>query len=127
MKELQRKHRTKRIIYSTPSLIILLIITFFLAKGAIRVIDKGWQSMERSKELKDKADSIVLREDELRANIARLQTEEGIKEEIKEKFSVVQEDEYVAVIVDEKGKNDAEEGDGIPWYKRLWTAIIRSK
>ena len=124
MRELQKKQKFRRVLYSIPSLIILSIATFFLVKGAINMVNKGWQSSERSKGLEEKAGNLVIREQELRENIARLQTEEGVKDEIKDKFSVTQEGEYVAVIVDNKRNSSSTDIDAEAWYKKLWIAIM---
>ena len=127
MRELQRKQKVRRIIYSFPSLIVLLIITFFLAKGALGVIDKSLESYRRSKNLEEKAETLALREQKLKEGIARLETEEGIKDEIKERFSVTQEGEYVAILVDDRRLASSTDGEGLPWYKRFWIAIMGSK
>lgn len=127
MKELQKRRKTRHLIYSLPSLIILALITFVLAKGAIGVLGKGRESSEITRNLEEKATSLVIREMELKENIARLKTEEGVREEIKDKFSVTQEGEFVAVIVDEKRASTTDEAEKSPWYKRLWAAIIGSK
>lgn len=127
MRELQRKQKIRRATYSFPSLIILFIVTFLLVKGAIGVIGKGIESSKRSKNLEEKAQALAVREQELEAGIARLQTEEGIKDEIKERFSVTQEGEFVAVLVDDRSRASSTDGDALPWYKRFWIAIIGSK
>ena len=127
MKELQKKQKIRRLIYSLPSLVILSIIAFFLVKGTVRVMNKEWTSSERSRNLEKKAATLVLREQELKENIARLETEEGIKDEIKERFNVTQESEYVAVIVDEKGVSSSTLNSTLPWYKRFWAVIMGSK
>jgi len=124
MKEFQRKQIIRRIVYSIPSLIILLITAFFLVKGAVRVVDKGWESSERSKDLEKRAAALILREEELKGNIARLQTEEGVRDEIKEKFSVTEEGEYVAVIVDDRKVSSSTDGSTLAWYKRFWNVIM---
>lgn len=124
MKELQRKQKIRRIIYSFPSLIILSIIAFFFAKGAVKIIDKEWESSKRVKDLEGKAATLILREQELREGISRLQTEEGIKDEIKERFSVTEEGEHVAVIVDMKEISSSTDRSTLSWYKRFWIAII---
>ena len=77
--------------------------------------------------MEKKAAALVLREQELREGIARLETEEGIKGEIKEKFNVTQAGEYVAVVVDDPGAASSTDDRALPWYKRLWSAIMRSK
>ena len=127
MKELQRKQGIRRIIYSIPSLIILSIIALILTKGALGVMNKERTSSELSKDLEEKAAALVLREQELRAGVARLETEEGIKDEIREKFSVTEEDELVAVIIDDRGASSSTDSSTLPWYKKLWLAIMRDK
>src|SRR3989338_6930515 len=124
MKELQRKQKIRRMIYSVPSLIVFSIIAFFLARGALRVLNKEWESAARLKNLTENAMVITLREQELKKDIARLQTEEGVKEEIKERFSVIQEGERVAVIVDDRGVSSSTDTSALPWYRRFWDAII---
>ena len=127
MKELQRKQGIRRIIYSIPSIIILSIIAFILTKGALGVMNKEWKSSELSKDLEEKAAALVLREQELREGVRRLETEEGIKDEIREKFSVTQEGEHVAVIIDDRGASSSTDSSTLPWYKRLWIAIMGDK
>ena len=127
MKELQRKQKIRRMMYSIPSLVVLLIIAFFLARGAVRVVDKERESSERAKDLKERATALVLREQELSHGIARLQTEEGVRDEIKERFNVTQEGEYVAVIVDDRKVSTSTDSSLWSWYKKLWVAIIGSK
>lgn len=127
MKELQKKQRVRCIIYSLPLLIIFLIVAVFLVKGAIGVMNKERESSRISKDLEEKIKSLLLREQELKENIARIQTEEGIKEEIKERFSVTQEGEHVAVIVDERGSSTSTDDSTLPWYKKFWNAIMGNK
>ncbi|MDO8590340.1 MAG: hypothetical protein Q7R69_03700 [bacterium] len=124
MKELQRKQKIRRVIYSIPSLVILSVIAFFLAKGAVGVINKERVSAAYSKNLAARAEDLVLREQELKGDIARLETEEGIKDEIRERFSVTEEGEYVAIIVNERGVSSSTDKSALPWYKRFWLVIM---
>lgn len=125
MKEFQgkRKRKGRNIIYSLPALVVLVLLTFFLARGAFRVMEKEFESKARAKDLAEKAIMLSLREQELKENLARLKTEEGIKDEIKERFSVTQEGEYVAVIVNDPGTSTSTDDSTRPWYKRFWYAI----
>ena len=127
MKELQRKQGIRRIVYSIPSLIILSIIALILTKGALGVMNKERTSSELSKDLEEKAAALVLREQELREGVRRLETEEGIKDEIREKFSVTEEGELVAVIIDDRGASSSTDSSTLPWYKKLWLAIMGEK
>lgn len=90
-------------------------------------MEKERESSRRSRELEGQASVLTLREQELRDDITLLQTEEGIKDEIKERFSVTQEGEYLAVIVDDKRVSSSTNNSALPWYKRLLTAIMGNK
>ena len=126
MKELQRKQKIRRLMYSYPSLLLLIVVTFFLVKGALNVTNKAWESSIRAKDLEGKVAALILREKELNEGISRLKTQEGINEEIKERFNVTQEGEQVAVIVDRRSASSSADS-GLPWYKRFWVAIIGDK
>ncbi len=90
------------------------------------VIETRKTREEHMKQTNVKVAMLALREQELKENIARLKTEEGINNEIREKFSVTQEGEYVAVIIDDK-KTSSSTDSALPWYKRFWFAIIGDK
>ena len=120
MKELQRKQRIKKWLYSWPSLLLLALIAFFLAKGAVGMIIKERQSAERVAGLEEKSGALALREESVGEGIKRLQTEEGILEEIKEKFSVTREGECVAIIVDDTPKTAITGTSTAEWLKGRW-------
>ncbi len=110
--------------YSLPTLILLAIIAFILAKGAIRIIVKEDGSRKRVDSLQAEIALNTARIEELKGRINRLGTPEGIEDEIKDKFSVVPPGEYVAIIVDDKRPATTTDGSEIPWYKKIWSAII---
>jgi cell division protein FtsB len=127
MRELRRKQKIKRMLYSFPSLIVLSIITFFLVKGAWGVMEKERKSKEIVKDLKGEVATLIQRERELKDDISRLETNEGVKEEIKKRFNVAQEGEYVAVIVDNQKVSTSTDHSLWSWYKKLWVAIMGDK
>jgi cell division protein FtsB len=123
MKELQRKQRMRRILYSWPSLVLAAVITFFLVKGATGVMLKERKSAERVRNLESQAKELESRQGELESSIARLQTEDGILEEIREKFSVSREGEYVAIIVDEKKATTTVEQTTGERFRGWWESL----
>lgn len=127
MKELQRKQKTRRILYSLPSLIIIFIIAIFLGRAAFSIMTKERESSFILDELRAKSSSLTLREQELKEGISYLGTNEGIEDEIRDKYSVIQDGEHVAIVVDEKKTASTTEIGSLPWYKKLWTAIIGDK
>src|SRR3989338_2142757 len=115
---------SKRFLYSIPSIVILALLSFALAKGAVQIILKEEESRKRVEALKTEVTAMVLREETLKRNIARLETPEGVEDEIKDKFGVVSEGEYVAIIVDEKRAATSTDDFKFPWYRRLWGVIM---
>lgn len=124
MEDLKRKQKIRRALYSLPSLLALCLVAILLVKGGIGVIRKQLESAESLQGLEEKAAALVLREEELKKDIARLETDEGKREEIRERFSVIQEGEYVAVIVEGKAPTSSESDLSKPWYRRFWSAIM---
>ena len=126
MKELQRKQKLRKMLYSTPSFILIFIISFILAKGAIGMVIKEYKSASRIKELEGMTAGLTLREQELKVEVGRLKTEEGLKEEIRERFNVTEEGESMAIIVEDNRRSSSTDDLGQSWYKRLWAVIIRN-
>lgn len=126
MKELRQKQRMKQVLYSWFSLILLTVLTFFIAKGSVELMSKERESAKRLTALEFETEELEVRETELHNNIAKLGTEEGIIEEIRGKFGVTREGEYVAIIVDERSESASSSVVvDHPWYKKLWDAITR--
>ncbi|MEK7461878.1 MAG: hypothetical protein AAB586_02290 [Patescibacteria group bacterium] len=124
MRSLKSKQRIKRLIYSIPLVVILLIIAILLTKGAIGLMGKEIESRKDSKNLEEQMSVLVTRESELKENIRRLETEEGIRDEIREKFNVTQEGELVAVIVDDRRFSSSTDDLSLPWYRKILNVIM---
>ena len=124
MKEFRRKQKNRSALYSIPTLVILLLVTILVAKGAVGVMSKAEQSSKLSKSLAEKATTLTLREGELKDSLARLKTVEGVKDEIRKRFSVTQAGEQVAIIIEGRGVSSSTSDSTLPWYKRIWTAIM---
>lgn len=123
MKDLQKRQKMRAILYSVPSVIFLAIITVLLIKGATGMILKARETGEHARELREEAQTMILREQELRKNLARLETDSGVKDEIRERFRVVEEGEFVAVIVEDRVNASLTEDPDESWFGRLWGTI----
>lgn len=125
MRELQRRQQVKRILYSYPSLVVMAVICFFLVKGAVGVMIKERTSANKVAELEAQSEALESREMELNSEIARLQTEEGIVEEIRDKFSVTREGEYIAIIVDERSEATTTEKTATERFKEWLEKLMQ--
>lgn len=125
MKELRKRQEFKSLLYSWPSLIVLVLITFFVAKGAVEIMAKERVNADRVDELTTQAEDLKSRQTKLNESIGRLSTEEGIIEEIRRKYNMARAGEKVAIIVD--GEQVVAEDEESPWYRKVWNAIIKRK
>lgn len=123
MDKLKRRQYARRLMYSYPVLLLLFALVIVLARGAVGIIGKQVESGEVAALEKERATALLARQEDLERKVERLKTEEGIKEEIRERFSVAAEGEHVAVIVEEKPATTTKEAAPLPWYKRFWNAI----
>ena len=120
VKELQRKQRLKRLVYSWPSLVLLAIFSVLLVRGAVEIFGKERESAKVVAELEERTMSLAAREAYLQGEIKSLNTKEGIIEEIKRKFSATREGEYVAILVEEKGGDISTSTTTGEWLRGAW-------
>jgi len=99
MIDFQQKNKINKILYSKVTLVILFILIIFMFKAAYNIFIKNRINNENYSAIKKNYDSLISRKDMLDSEIARLNTEAGIEEEIRGRFSVAKPGETVVVIV----------------------------
>lgn len=110
--------------YSLPVLVVLLLMAVFISKGAYTILIKERQSAREAVALAEKIEVLADREEKLKYEVEKLETDRGIEEEIKSKFNVARAGEHVALIV-ERGEALASTTQEAPsWWNRFWGGII---
>jgi cell division protein FtsB len=99
MLEFQRKRKTYKILYSYFSIVVLLLVIFFLSKAVFGLYGKAQASIDARKKSEHEYKELSARYDYVKGEIGRLRTQEGIEEEVREKFSVVKPGEKLIVLV----------------------------
>jgi len=125
MRELESKQKIRRWVYSTPVLVLLLALLVVLFKGTLGIWEKERESASRVEDLTGKMAEVTMRNQELESSLTRLSTDEGIRDEIREKFDVSAEGEYMVVIVDPRAETATSTEEIQAWYRRLWNAIMK--
>jgi len=105
----------------------LVLAVVFLGNATWNVYRTYHDARARESRTKDELSALVLREERLVGEIARLNTEEGREEEMRERFGVGREGEHLIVIT----KKELENSDGshpiVPWYKMLWNRLFEKE
>jgi cell division protein FtsB len=116
----QERKKIRKIIYSKATLIALAILLIFIADGAWNIYQKATIARgERERAAKELSD-LRTRSAELQASLARLQSERGVEEDVRQKFTVARPGEDVVVVVDDTAKKSENSEAG---SKSIWAHI----
>lgn len=101
MLDFQQKRKLRAVLYSRVTLFILGVLVLV----SLRAVWTAHSKLRESEDLRDnvsnRVSALVERDTELRNQINRLQTPQGVEAEIRSKLSVSKEGENVVVIVED--------------------------
>ncbi|HSE34605.1 MAG TPA: hypothetical protein VLB83_00635 [Candidatus Paceibacterota bacterium] len=100
MLDFRERSRFRRLFYSTPSVVILVVIAGFLAHASWTMYEKSVQAGERRDKVLGELAALEARKVQLDADIGKLSTDRGIEAEIRDRFMVAKEGEKVIIITD---------------------------
>lgn len=113
MLEFYEKRKLKRFLYSWPSIVVLLVILFFLLSSVWDVFKIENDTRAKRAERNSVLSELEERNGVLSAEVSRLKTDRGVEEEIRSKFEVSKKGEGVVVIIDkETEKEEVKERNG---------------
>lgn len=107
MVEFQKDKNSKNIWYSPITLFVMLVVVLVFIYNMIDIVEKTRETAKKKKFVEEQVDKLKNREAVLENNIVKLNTQEGIEEEIREKYQLVKKGEKMVVIVD--GEENAED------------------
>ena len=121
MVDFQQKKKIRKVIYSRITIVVIFIAIIFLAKAVYDIFEKQRMSAEDVAIVEKDYDGLKTRQSMLKSEIDKLNTSEGIEEEIRGKYSVAKPGETVVVIVDSTSSTSTSIEDG---SKSLWQKFI---
>lgn len=101
MAEFQTKKDSKRIWHSPLMLFVLLFILLLFMYNMIGLLEKARDTSQKREMVLSQMNSITERQQIEEKNIAKLQTNSGIEETLRDKYHLVKEGEQMVVIVDQ--------------------------
>ncbi len=120
MREFQGGRQFRRRVYSFPTLILLVIVTFFLGVSVWGLYGKNRYAQLNLNEVQARVEALEERKARLSATVARLTTSEGEEVEIRSRFPVALPDEQVLSLVgatSTSGTSTAGEQEDSSWWQ----------
>lgn len=102
MLDFQQKWKAKSFLYSRGVRVFLAVLALYSLYATYRVYDKKQQSAHDVVEAEQRLIALSSKNTVLLEDIDRLQTEEGLEAEIRNKYSVAKGSEQVVVLVEEE-------------------------
>lgn len=118
----QERKKFRKVLYSKATLLVLLGVSIFVTRGAWQVYQKAAIARAERVEAERSLAELDARTEGFEASIARLKSEQGIEEEIRQKFTVARPNEEVVVIVDETDKK-SKNGE-VPREQSFWKKLL---
>ena len=110
--------------HSPFALIVLFAFLVLFGYNMIGLIGKERETSNKKELVLSQIDAMKQREKELLKNTAKLETEEGKEEIIREKYQVSKEGEKIIIIVDEENtESEATENEDhgfVSWIKKIF-------
>lgn len=111
MRDFERKRKIRKVLYSKGVLLLLLLLLALVGRATWGLYAKERESRRNLDRVEAELLGLQLREEKLRADIARLKTPEGVETEIREQFQVAKPGEKMVVLVDDRQENPEQKAE----------------
>lgn len=120
MRSFQQKRGWRNILESWPVLVFLAILLGFFAWGVVGFMGKMQVTRENRRIAEYKISELNKEKEKLSSDIAKLKTESGVEESIREKFGLAKEGEGLIVVVEDKTPPAAEDSSKAGFFSSLF-------
>ncbi|MCX6717598.1 MAG: septum formation initiator family protein [Candidatus Taylorbacteria bacterium] len=121
MVDFQRKKNIRKVIYSRITIFVLFVVVIFLLRAVYDIYKKERVSFKSVASVEENYNDLKNRQSMLKSEIERLNTDKGVEEEIRSKFSVSKPGETVVVIVDNSSNTSTDsENTGQSFWQKIF-------
>ena len=120
MLDFQQKRKVRSVIYHKATLVVLFLIVLLLARSTWLVWGKKQESEEMRRVSSQNVEELRARNDNLQSKIGKLDTNSGVEQEIRAKYSVVKEGENMVVVVEDPDSKSATTTQEMGFWKKIW-------
>ena len=102
MRNFQEKKRFKQVMQSKPVLVVLGIVILVFAWSVFGLVGKMRETIKNRQVAEEKIQALQKEKEQLTNNIDQLKTNQGLEENIREKFGLAKDGEGMVVVTDDK-------------------------
>lgn len=102
MKDFRSRKKRRHFLYSPMGFFVVFCLLLFLVRAAYISHDKQQQAQKDQESYNQRYEKLLDKRDELYSKIEKLKTEQGIIEEHKKRFNVVEPGESIIHIVESR-------------------------
>ena len=96
--DFRERTKVRRIVYSKPTILILVLLTALTLRGAWGMYQKSVEAKANRDKAVAEENSLLAREKELHTDVVDLSSDRGKEEEIRNRFMVAKEGEKVIIV-----------------------------
>ena len=100
MLDVRERTRLRRVLYAKPTIILFAFLVALMLHGVWGIYQKSQEAVAKRDKAVAELAGLATREKELREDIARLSTGDGLEAEIRDRFMVAKEGEKVMIIAE---------------------------
>ncbi|MEK7560101.1 MAG: septum formation initiator family protein [Patescibacteria group bacterium] len=101
LREFQEKKNVRRLIFSLPVAILVVILSLWAAYGTVSAVFTWRELSKKNRELESKIDDIKKSKEALEEKIKLIETEYGVDLEARENFNLKKPGEQIILFVEE--------------------------
>jgi cell division protein FtsB len=109
MKKFENRRKIKKMIFSIPTLVVLLLVIFVFGRNAWASYKGARLAAENLAMATNEKEELMARIESLEQNLDGIDTERGTEEAVREKFGLVREGETAIVLLDPEDEFDENE------------------
>jgi len=115
-----QRTRWKRWVFSLPTAVILLVLVVLVGQASWNMYQTYRQTSDRLQRLQNERNELIARRESAQQAAAQVTTNRGLREEIREKFSVAKPGERV-IVLNENQSNQATttKSQESSWWQKL--------
>ena len=125
MRNFQKGGKLKHVMQSKPFLIFLGVIILAFIFSIFGFMSKMEETIKNRKLVEDKIASLEESKEKLSSDIANLKTQEGVEENIRDKFGLAKDGENMIIITDDKSTAENNTNTGSPSFLSFFKNLFK--